>query len=502
MIDDSGPMTHQDAKALEAALEVVKLQTFGPSPFQTLTNAHRDKSDPPAPWTAGFSNLFTPPPPPKPPPPDETPVFPGTGTRGPDAWHRPPAPDPAEPDRPRPPPGSTGPLDPALGRMSGGKGTIDAGLDKAVRVVIVGHQGQPVPVFVLGGKAAYERDQEQRAAEVADRGPNPRPDPAGVPGGRATRRAEKAEEAGVIARTLARHFALLFGPLAAFGTILGQTSSGFGVFRKSIDVVASSLAPLLLPVFVLLAAGLVALSDTIWARLLPALAKWYGWVNEHAVPAAEQKVEDSGRFLDGLRDLGDLVTDPAKAIDRFKDDPAKAIDRGMGVLRQLDPTGGVGMIEDNVGSAGDAMKWFDKQFGDALGGRLYDEEGRRTDVDRPVSGSVAAAAARSAGVAGPGVSGPAVGGEPSRPGDPGTGPATFRGATRDVLRSLQLSIGPKASYGQLQDVGRQAQLAALNQDPLDARTLLRTIEAVQTLLQQIERNTDQKPDPTFKAKGR
>jgi hypothetical protein len=59
-----------------------------------------------------------------------------------------------------------------------------------------------------------------------------------------------------------------------------------------------------------------------------------------------------------------------------------------------------------------------------------------------------------------------------------------------VLASLRLSLGPKATVSGLGDVGRAAQLAALNNDPLDAELLRLQLSA----LERIERGVaDLKP---------
>jgi hypothetical protein len=41
----------------------------------------------------------------------------------------------------------------------------------------------------------------------------------------------------------------------------------------------------------------------------------------------------------------------------------------------------------------------------------------------------------------------------------------------DTIRSLQLSLGPKAQISGIGEIGRQIQLAALNNDPIEARLL-------------------------------
>ncbi|MDB5312917.1 MAG: hypothetical protein JWO38_7119 [Gemmataceae bacterium] len=80
---------------------------------------------------------------------------------------------------------------------------------------------------------------------------------------------------------------------------------------------------------------------------------------------------------------------------------------------------------------------------------------------------------------------------PATPAAPGGLPATAGGQNvrqivRDIADSLQQSIGPKAAYSQLAEVGKQAQLAAINQDKLDAKLQLRLMESIKVLLESID----------------
>ena len=95
-----------------------------------------------------------------------------------------------------------------------------------------------------------------------------------------------------------------------------------------------------------------------------------------------------------------------------------------------------------------------------------------------------------------------------KPGQPGGGPdpqkaaaasaaATTQRALSDVMTSLKMSMGPKAAYSGLADVGQQMQLAALNVDPLEARVRERTLAAIDMLMASVPKiadNTNSKPD--------
>ncbi len=92
-------------------------------------------------------------------------------------------------------------------------------------------------------------------------------------------------------------------------------------------------------------------------------------------------------------------------------------------------------------------------------------------------------------LAGPGVNQPDVGG------------AKTRAALDMVIQSLQKSIGPKAAFSSISDVQRQAQLAALNTDPIEQRIL----EVMQQSLAELQKivngmNAKEVP-PVFDAVG-
>lgn len=96
-------------------------------------------------------------------------------------------------------------------------------------------------------------------------------------------RPERNEEKGkskdgllekMLSATLGRLLAVL-APLTTFGTILVQSTSGLRVFLGAVNILAMTLAPILLPGFVLLAALILTVADIINAQLQPAMVEWY-----------------------------------------------------------------------------------------------------------------------------------------------------------------------------------------------------------------------------------
>jgi hypothetical protein len=76
------------------------------------------------------------------------------------------------------------------------------------------------------------------------------------------------------------------------------------------------------------------------------------------------------------------------------------------------------------------------------------------------------------------------------PGDTAKGPlGVADGSLEKVMRSLEMSIGPKAAYSQLTEVGKAVQLAAVSQDPLDAdmmRMMLESLREVRDAIKELK----------------
>lgn len=66
---------------------------------------------------------------------------------------------------------------------------------------------------------------------------------------------------------------------------------------------------------------------------------------------------------------------------------------------------------------------------------------------------------------------------------------------RDVLESFRRSIGPKAQISGLAEVGKQAQLAALNADPLEMRLMRMQLATLERIAAAVERRRTLDRDP-------
>lgn len=288
-----------------------------------------------------------------------------------------------------------------------------------------------------------------------------------------------------VAGLLVRQFAAVLGPLAAFGTLLSQSGSGFGVFQTAITVLASTLAPILLPPFVLLATMLVGASDEIQQKLLPTLKKWFELVMTEGVPRVQAFIE--------------MVSKAAEALGYFTSKSPKEIAQDA-VRNPADAARKVNSIVDPFGISGAIVGGISKLPGAGLFAPWARIAARGANAEVAGSGAAspgqpgatpAAADAQKAGTA-------AAGKPPVPPAAAaGSAAAATQRALSDVMTSLKMSMGPKAAYSGLADVGQQMQLAALNVDPLEARVRERTLAAIDMLMASVPKiadNTNSKPD--------
>ncbi len=262
---------------------------------------------------------------------------------------------------------------------------------------------------------------------------------------------------------LASRFLAVLGPLYALSTILNQANSGMGVFGKAINVLGATLAPVLLPFFAMLAAGVLTLSDYIWSKLLPALGSFYDWAVKFGLPLVQGKVENIGAAIDTGSAIKDFVTQGK----------LPSLEKAPGMLdaaaRQFDPTGAVGAVQDTVGSIKDV---FDVAGRNLFGGKDWESAAQaRRGANDPLKAKPE---------------------DEKQKFDFG---AAMNANMRDVIKSLAMSMGPKGSYSSLGEVGKQAQLAALNQDPIEAKLLRKLQETLEEWQKAWQRKKDTEGQP-------
>lgn len=229
---------------------------------------------------------------------------------------------------------------------------------------------------------------------------------------------------------LVSKFTAAIGPLAVLGAVVQSNISGFQVMGTAVKVLAGTLAPLLLPATVLISTALVALSDVVLSTLMPGMESFFGVMLSIGLPAIIG-------FVDAMIDGGKKIQEWADALDPKKNETA-AVARDLGeFLRDASP-----------------LTWSRNSSAVA-------------DIaDRRLNG--------------------AEGGSERQPTE---GSRLVMGALRDVMQSLRLSVGPRAQISGLESVGRAAQLAALNNDPLEAR-MLRTQQQILAIMERTIARTE------------
>jgi hypothetical protein len=240
-----------------------------------------------------------------------------------------------------------------------------------------------------------------------------------------------ADTGGDAGNMLATKFTTVLGPLAVFGQVLNSNVGGFQVLGKVIQVIATLLAGFLLPAVATIAAALLEWADEMEGEVMAAAEKFGEFVMGTLLPAIEFLADVISGTVDVFVWLGETIGD---VIGWFGDLIAEGKPAGEGV-------------EDDAAMA----------LADFLG--LKGMDGARERM--------------------------ATGKDPEAEPAPADAPAPKRfdrsGAMADVIASLRLSMGPKASFAGLADVGKSAQMAALNADPIDQRMLRIAMKQVDML---------------------
>lgn len=291
-----------------------------------------------------------------------------------------------------------------------------------------------------------------------------------------------------IGNSLLMKFAAVLGPLALLASVVQSAGSGFQVLATSVKLFAATISPILLPVVAVLAAALIDLSDKLWSQLLPKLESWYTFIVGSLLPALRSMADafiSAATVIKNLSEVAGIAGDKLQSGAKWLGDQ---IHSGAEAIFGKSPEG-------NTGSA-----WNGMLPGDLRG--LLTRRGRVGDT---------AAGAASGGVAGSGESPDWFGrvmnniNISSKPGGifGSVGPtigAVLAGATPPapkgsepsamqlVIQEMRRSNGPQASFSSLTQASKNAQLAALNQSPLELKMLERLTQSLETL-EKVEFNT-------------
>jgi hypothetical protein len=244
-------------------------------------------------------------------------------------------------------------------------------------------------------------------------------------------------------------------PVVTLATVLGQTTSGLSLFTGAVQLVAATLAPILLPGFVLLSAAALALQAVLWDQLKPALGDFYTLIFMSAIPAVRKFIEvivdawnEVSRFVKELRGEK-LEGKPIPA--GFKEEKPEDLEKAF--MKVFGPQN---LPNVKVGAA-------------AIGG-----------------GGMLANIGAEAGAQG--------GGMPRQPqGGVDRFMKEFMRGIDDTIRQFQFQTGSKASLSGIVGASREAQLKAVGTDPFQQRMLV-IVDGCWKALQQAV-GALKKPDP-------
>jgi hypothetical protein len=279
--------------------------------------------------------------------------------------------------------------------------------------------------------------------------------------------------------SLLTRLAAIFAPLIAFSTLLNQSTSGLQLFVGAINILAATLAPVIMPAFVLLSAALLAVSAILMDDMSPAMEQFYEWVGDKAVPA--------------LMEFADWIAKNVTALGQFFDSldssPEKFQPWEDRLIKQIDDT------IDSFKGLGDAIDWLIRNS---------------TGLINPNVGK--AFAGPGAGPAGPvnpdqfkpnahwegggEAGGGDFGGKVQPPG--GNEAARFRKeflqGLKDTVREFERKNLPQAQLTGLVQASRQAQMAALNMSPFEQRNL-QILQRVDQWLQRLVNSAEKQINP-------
>lgn len=154
---------------------------------------------------------------------------------------------------------------------------------------------------------------------------------------------------------VAGKFQAIVGPAALVSAVLNSTVSGFGTLQKSVQVFASTIAPLLLPVTLSLSAAMLALADVVGSDGVPIIEKWTEFILNDGIPA--------------IVFLVDMFAEAAKGAQDFAEGVADAV---AWVKRQIDAVNPFGGDDNSDERTIGGMQWSGREGGDKVSDGLRD----------------------------------------------------------------------------------------------------------------------------------
>jgi hypothetical protein len=263
----------------------------------------------------------------------------------------------------------------------------------------------------------------------------------------------------------------VLGPLAIVAGILSSAGSGFQVLVSAMNLLIAVLAPVLMPVFIVLAVAVAELAMKLREHMLGAVRAVATFMFEYVLPAFRALAEVVGTVVGYLIDFGAGLISAASTVLGWAGDVGDWLwEKGGDVVDAIDDailpervaSGAAGMGAADIAKAAmAAVKGGDFAGASGAGGG-FDDGGPAAKLSGADAAKVRMAE------------------EAKRAGD-----MDMLGM---VIRSLEMSIGPKAQISGISQAFKNAQLAAINADPLDELAKRSIIEGLQ-VTKEIAANT-------------
>jgi hypothetical protein len=268
-------------------------------------------------------------------------------------------------------------------------------------------------------------------------------------------------------------FGAIIPPLNLLHNVLSSNLSGVNLVMQTFKLLGAVLAPVLLPVMFLMAAGMLYLSDVVWKELKPTLVELYQFVATRVVPVFRSLAEAVQSLIDFIRTVTGNKTEEQKAREKKEGEAAQGrrnetVGRAVGAMAFLEAV--------NKGKTAEEAAAASRAAGGAARGELD----RGTGVARPRGDPLGRAREFAFGEKGGGGPGGGRAGGPS-----------FGAAMKDMLKLFDMQNGRPAQFQGLAGVQSAAVLAALNQDPIQERMEKMTRE-IRDMLARIVEADDRK----------
>lgn len=266
------------------------------------------------------------------------------------------------------------------------------------------------------------------------------------------------------------------GPIAVLGGLMAGMQPAFQLLSAALNILGTTILPIVMPLFVVLAAGLLMLSDTIFKDLEPQLEAFYELIFSGAIPALESLIEAFSAAASAVKKTGEEMGEwigkklygeenrPGEDMSKFEDASERAAEKAradaLAAGRTADEAEAASKYAKHGGTAPD---WMSPGGTPAAAG--------------PVGAAAAPAAA------------PAAGSTAAKP-------KSAMSAMKDVFAELRSQQGAKAKFTSIEDVSKNASLAGLNRSPFEAQIFERMDKMIGAM-ERAANNTERTTPPVY-----